>query len=377
VTERPTFPFSSSPGWGQRGTAGATIAASLAFDAIEHAYGEVEAVRGVTLTVQPGEIVCLLGPSGCGKSTLLRLAAGLERPSAGRVLIDKREVSSGSVMVPPERRGIGLVFQDFALFPHLTILHNVMYGLAAIPRRDAESAAAMALARVGLADYARDYPHTLSGGEQQRVALARAITPKPGILLMDEPFSGLDARLRDNVRDETLAVIRETRATCIVVTHDPEEAMRMADRIALMRAGRLVQLAAPEALYRAPVDLPTARFFSELNEVPGVVAAGAADSPLGRFAAPGLEEGAAAVVCVRPRGVHLGFDGEGVPGRLLRRRFLGEVDLLEIAVAGLDTPLIARARANEELRPGQDVQVSIDATDVLVFPRKSGAPVGS
>jgi iron(III) transport system ATP-binding protein len=370
---RPTFPFSSSPGWGQRGTAGATIAASLTFDKVEHAYGEVEAVRGVDLTVKPGEIVCLLGPSGCGKSTLLRLAAGLERPTGGRVFIDAREVSSPTVLVPPEKRNVGLVFQDFALFPHLTILENVMYGLASIPRRDAESTALTALSRVGLADYGRDYPHTLSGGEQQRVALARAIAPKPGILLMDEPFSGLDARLRDNVRDETLAVVRETRATCIVVTHDPEEAMRMADRIALMRAGRLVQLAPPEDLYRRPADLPTARFFSELNEMPGTVQSGFAACALGRFAAPGFADATPVTVCVRPRGVRIAKEGAGVPGRLLARRFLGEVDLLEIAVTGLETPLVARSRPSGDIAPGQDVRVSVDEDDVLVFAREARA----
>ena len=212
-----------------------------------------------------------------------------------------------------------------------------------------------ALARVGLADYGNDYPHTLSGGEQQRVALARAITPRPGILLMDEPFSGLDARLRDSVRDETLAVIRETRATCIVVTHDPEEAMRMADRIALMRAGRLIQLAPPEALYRTPIDLQTARFFSEINEMPGIVSGGVADCALGRFPAPGVADGDA-VVCIRPRGIRLERDGEGVDGRLLTRRFLGEVDLLEVGVDGLPVPIVVRAGGGEARHAGDGRQ---------------------
>lgn len=372
MNARAGFSFALSPRWGQRGTAGATIATALAFDGVEHAYGAVEAVRGVSLTIEPGEIVCLLGPSGCGKSTLLRLAAGLEAPAAGRVLIDGREVSSRTHIVPPEKRGIGYVFQDFALFPHLTILQNVAFGLGSIPRADAESAARMALSRVGLSDYVADYPHALSGGEQQRVALARAIAPKPGILLMDEPFSGLDARLRDDIRDETLAVMRETRATCLVVTHDPEEAMRMADRIALMRSGRIVQVGPPEALYRSPTDLATARFFSELNELSGIVRNGAAETPLGRFPAPGVPEGAVVDVGVRLQGIHVAAGRDGVPGRVLRRRFLGEVDLVEIAVQGLDTPILARTRNATMATPGADIAITTEPADVLVFPRLSG-----
>jgi len=365
------FSFESGPRWGARGTAGATIAAGLGFDDVAHAYRGVPSVRGVSLAVDAGEILCLLGPSGCGKSTLLRLAAGLEQPTAGRVTIDGREVSSSRRVVPPERRGLGLMFQDFALFPHLTILQNVMYGLAGIPRADAEKTALTALGRVGLADYGRDYPHALSGGEQQRVALARAIAPKPGILLMDEPFSGLDARLRDTVRDETLAVMRETRATCIVVTHDPEEAMRMADRIALMRAGRLVQLGTPADLYRRPVDLGAARFFSEVNELSGTVGGGVAMTPLGRFAAPDCADGAVVDVCVRPQSLAVSAPERpgGVAGRLLRRRFLGEVDLLEVAIAGHDVPLTIRSRETVTRPPGSDVSVHVAREEVLVFAR--------
>jgi iron(III) transport system ATP-binding protein len=355
-------------GWGPRGTAGAVIAAGLAFEGVSHSYGDLAAVTGVDLAIRAGEIVCLLGRSGCGKSTLLRLAAGLESPASGRILIDGVEMSTARRVVPPERRGVGLMFQDFALFPHLTILENVGYGLTRLPRADARSTALVALARVGLVEHANDYPHQLSGGEQQRVALARAIAPKPGVLLMDEPFSGLDARLRDQVRDETLAVMRETRATCVVVTHDPEEAMRVADRVALMRAGRIVQLATPEELYRRPVDLLSARFFSELNEMTGVVRAGFAETPIGRVPTD-LAEGTPVDICVRLQGVRVTPPGTGVPGRLLRRRFLGEVHLLEVAVAGLDKPLVSRCRDGTGLQVGRDVGVHLVDEDVLVFPR--------
>ncbi|QCK87279.1 ABC transporter ATP-binding protein [Phreatobacter aquaticus] len=363
-----TFPgIEAAARWGRRGTAGPAIAQSLGFDRVSHAYGKVRALDDVTLAIEPGEIVCLLGPSGCGKTTLLRIASGIEQPIAGRVLMDGREVAGPGGFVPPERRGIGLVFQDFALFPHLTNLANVMFGLKALPKAEAERVARLALDRVGLAAHAMDYPHALSGGEQQRVALARAVAPRPGILLMDEPFSGLDSRLRDLIREETLAVMRETRATCIVVTHDPEEAMRMADRIVLMRAGRIVQQGSAGDLYRRPIDLDAARFFSDINEVPGIVRGGKLVTPVGYFAAPGFAEGAVALAAIRPQAIFARPPGMCVPGRLIAKRFLGEVDFLEIAVDGLDQPLKARVRSAETLIEGRDIGVDVAASEVLVF----------
>lgn len=358
------------PDWGQRGTAPAIIASRLTFEAVTHAYDGVPSLKGVSLDVAPGEIVCLLGHSGCGKTTLLRIVAGLEQPSSGRVSIDGVEMAGPARFVPPERRGVGLMFQDYALFPHLTILANVMFGLTFLDRAAAERAARAALGRVGLEAYASDYPHALSGGEQQRVALARAIVPRPSVLLMDEPFSGLDRRLRDNVRDETIAVLRETRATALVVTHDPEEAMRMADRIALMRGGVLVQIGTAEDLYARPVDLFAARFFSEVNVIPGVAQAGSVATALGRFAAPGFADGAAVDVCVRLPGLLLDPPEGGIPGRVLRQRFLGEVCLVEVVVDGLDRPLKARMRAPAApYAVGTDVFVGTDPRDVLVFSR--------
>jgi iron(III) transport system ATP-binding protein len=360
---------STRPQWGRRGTTGAAIAVRLAYENVSHAYDEVLAVDRVDLQIEPAEIVCLLGPSGCGKTTLLKLAAGLEIPASGRVLIDGLEVSGPARFVPPEKRGVGLMFQDFALFPHLSILANVKFGLAGLPRDVAEAEARKALQRVGLERYADLYPHALSGGEQQRVALARAVAPRPSVLLMDEPFSGLDSRLRDDVREETLAVLRETRATCIIVTHDPEEAMRMADRIVLMRSGRVVQAGSAADLYHSPTDLAAARFFSELNEVPGIVAGGVVSTPLGTFGRQGVVDGEAVTVCVRPHGVQVAPAGSGqVPGRLISRRFLGEVELLEIAVDGLDMPIKARARQTVTAAVGSEVGILIDEAAVLMFP---------
>jgi iron(III) transport system ATP-binding protein len=242
-------------------------------------------------------VLCLLGPSGCGKSTLLRIAAGVERPSSGRILLDEQEVAGPNRFMPPEKRGVGLMFQDFALFPHLSILDNVAFGLKSLTRSEAKAEAHAALERVGLGHYAGEYPHILSGGEQQRVALARAIAPRPSVLLMDEPFSGLDPRLREKMREETLAILHETHATCIVVTHDAEEAMRMGDRVVLMRKGSVAQIGKALDLYRAPKDILAARTFSDLNELPARVEQGSAVTPLGRFSVGALPDGTEASAC--------------------------------------------------------------------------------
>lgn len=353
--------------WGRRGTAGATIASRLSFEDIRHDYDGMPALAGVTLDVEPGEVLCLLGRSGCGKTTLLKVAAGLERPSAGRVMIDGQEVAGPKIFVAPEKRGVGLMFQDYALFPHLTILANVMFGLTSLPRGDAAREARRVLGRVGLERYADDYPHVLSGGEQQRVALARAIVPRPSVLLMDEPFSGLDRRLRESVREETLAVLRETRATCIIVTHDPEEAMRLGDRIALMRDGRLLQLGTARELYDRPIDLEAARFFGDINEFDGVVEAGAVATPLGPIAAPGFAERTSVTVGVRLPGVRVGAPTGAARGRVIARHFLGVVDHVEIAVEGVDRPVLARLRDVSAATVGAEVGLGADPRDVLLF----------
>jgi iron(III) transport system ATP-binding protein len=345
----------------------ATIAAKLSYDHITHRYGDVVAVRDFSLVIEPGQIVCLLGRSGCGKTTLLRLAAGVEEPAEGRVLINDREVSGGAGFLPPERRNVGLMFQDFALFPHLTNLANVMFGLKALPKAEAEREAMRALDRVGLGALAQAYPHMLSGGEQQRVALARAVAPRPSVLLMDEPFSGLDRRLREEVREGTLNVLRESRVTCIIVTHDPEEALRMGDRIVLMNRGRLVQAGTPAEIYTRPKDLFVARFFCDLNEVEGTVRGGFAQTALGRFAAPGLPEGSAAVVAIRPQALRIRPGGTGARCRIQHRQFLGHVDLVEMAVEGLDSPLQGRLLRDAIPQINDDLRVEFDPAEVLVF----------
>ena len=300
-------------------------------------------VDDVSLEIQPGQVMCLLGPSGCGKSTTLRLIAGVEQQDSGEINVDGVLMSDAAQRVPPERRGIGLMFQDFALFPHLSVAANVGYGLRA---RSAEKKARVrdVLARVEMERYAQAYPHQLSGGEQQRVALARALAPRPRIMLMDEPFSGLDNRLRDGIRDETLSILKAEDTAVLLVTHEPEEAMRMADKIALMREGRIVQQGAPYNVYTRPVDKAAVAFFSDTNVIETRVQGALAQTPFGQFLAPGHPDGTMLEIIVRPQHVRVDFDRSGLPpaptmaegtparARVQRARFMGSESLVDFVL---------------------------------------------
>lgn len=354
--------------WGPRGTAGVSFAATLEFDAVDVRLGGRVVLDQFSLTLRPGEIVCLLGESGSGKSTALRVAAGIQKVHAGSVRINGETVSSATATVPADRRGIGLMFQDFALFPHLTVLQNVLFGLRNLGKGPALAQARAALRRVGLGDREADYPHLLSGGQQQRLALARSVAPRPGVLLLDEPFSSLDARLRETVREETLAVLRETHVTSLIVTHDPEEAMLLGDRVALLRHGRIAQIGTASEIYNRPVDLAAARFFSPLSEVEAVVSDGAATIPLGTVSAPGIADGRRVTVAIRPAGgAQLKRTGSGTPGRLTSKRDAIGIDICEVMVEGLDAPIGIRQPADPDLRVGQDVFVTLNEEHVLVF----------
>ena len=361
---------------GLRARAAATFAASLTLENVTRRYGETAALAGIDLDVAPGEIVCLLGPSGCGKTTLLRVIAGIEKPSSGRVLINDREVAGPSKFVTPENRNVGLMFQDFALFPHLKIVDNVAFGLKALPRADAVQAARAILERVGLTAQAEAYPSTLSGGQQQRVALARAIVPRPAVMLMDEPFSGLDVQLRDSMQEETLSLLRETRATSLIVTHHPEEAMRLGDRIVVLRDGRILQAGQAEQLYRDPASLFVARLFSEINEIRTRVRTGAVHTAAGSFPAPGLADGSEAVLCIRERGNTLvrsvNGSSPGMRGRVIERKFLGDLVRLDVAVEGFEQPLKVRVSEKDTLPKGTEVRLLIEPAGVLVFPADFG-----
>ncbi len=355
----------------------------LRTDGLTRRVGERAIVDAVTLSVAAGQVTCLLGPSGCGKTTTLRIVAGVDRQDAGSVTLDGTVVSDDARHDPPESRGVGLMFQDFALFPHLTVARNVAFGLRRGP--GVEARVRELLERVDLASYADKHPHELSGGEQQRVALARALAPRPKVMLMDEPFSGLDNRLRDGIRDETLGVLKDEGTAVLLVTHEPDEAMRMADEIALMRDGRIVQQAAPYNLYNAPADRAAAAFFSDVNVIEGVVRGALTDTPFGRFLAPGHAEGAEVDIVFRPQHVRLDFDRsgrgpaptatEGAPARgtVVRARFMGKESLVEFAMEDGRSRVTATVPAVFLPKPGTVMWLSIRRDRCFVFRRE---PIG-
>jgi len=352
---------------------------ALAFEHVSHAYGDVLAVDDVSLSVEREELVCLLGPSGCGKTTALRVAAGLEPLQRGRVSMNGRTVADGAADVPPERRNVGLVFQDYALFPHLNVAENVAFGLAGRGAAERRAGALAALTQVGMAEYAEAYPHLLSGGQQQRVALARALAPKPSVMLLDEPFSGLDRQLRNQVRDEALHVLKESGAATLMVTHDPEEAMFMADRVAVMRAGRIVQVGPPSELYIAPRDAFVAGFFGEVNRLEGTVENGRVDTPLGTLEVKDLATGTAVEVLIRPEALRLEetLSSGGVIARVLAARMLGRSSLIHLSVAGANGhDLHLHARIPGRFLPAEaaDMSLSLDRSQAFVFPAAGSMP---
>ena len=350
----------------------------LSFRGVSHSYDGTPALRGFDLEVGEGEIVCLVGPSGCGKTTALRLAAGLERLQRGEVAVAGRTVAGAGRHLPPEARGVGFVFQEFALFPHMTVADNIAFGLRReSPRRRRDIVAGM-LRTVGLERSGGKYPHMLSGGEQQRVALARALAPRPAILLLDEPFSGLDVRLREAVRDHALDVLRELSASVLLVTHDAEEAMYAGDRIAVLQQGALVQTGEPACVYGRPASPFVARFLGDLNWVHGVVRGTSVDSPIGPVDAAGCGEGERVDVLIRPEGLRLCTrDGAaGRPALVLDSRLLGYGNLVRLR---LDDGSELRARVAERTvpPPGSRVAIRAESDAVFVFscdPRGSRPP---
>ncbi len=351
--------------------------AVLYMENITHDFGRVRAVDQVTLDVQPGEVVCLLGPSGCGKSTLLRIAASLEELQQGQVMIngENMRLPSGKV-IPPEKRNVGLMFQESALFPHLSVLDNVTFGLTRLSARDRRERAMHFLDKLGMADQAERYPHMLSGGQQQRVALARALAPGPKLMLLDEPFSALDARLRDRIRDDTLHLLKKAGAGTLLVTHDPEEALFMADRIALMRDGRILQMDHPVDLYCRPRDPFVATFFGELNRLEGVVENGQVSTPLGKVDAPGMDDGTPVVVMIRPQGLRVVIvgpeDERHRTSHVIMSKLLGRNSMVHICMHDAEN----REYHVHSAMPGvflpqehQTVELHLDPSQTFVFPR--------
>lgn len=332
----------------------------LTVEAVSRAYGARRAVVEADLQLEAGQITCLLGPSGSGKSTLLRLIAGLEPVDAGVIRAGEEVLSRPGHTVAPERRGTGLVFQDYALFPHLTVLDNVRFGLTALPRAERKVRAMAALERVGLADRARDWPHALSGGEQQRVALARSLVREPAAILLDEPFSGLDAHLKAGVRDDLTAALRAAGAAVLIVTHDAAEALMIADRLVLMDAGRVIQSGEPTDCYERPASVAAARLLGEVNALPVTVSNGVAGTVWGPTPAAGLADGPAWLL-LRPQDLSVG--GEGPEAAVSAHRFGGRFSEIGVNLDGqalhLHTPGVGP-------RPGETVRIRADLTRACI-----------
>lgn len=355
------------------------VAPRLEIKGVSRTFGCREVVSDVSLLIMPGQLTCLLGPSGCGKSTTLRIIAGVDRQDTGTILIDGEIVSDRRIHIPPELRSVGFMFQEFALFPHLTVGQNVAFGIKG-RRAEKRKRVDNLLGKMGMEGFKDSFPYELSGGEQQRVALARALAPKPRIMLMDEPFASLDERLRDRVRDEALEVLKGEQTAVLMVTHDPREAMRMSDEIAFMRQGRIIQQGAPFEIYNSPVDRDTAAFFSDLNMVHGVVRDACVETVFGKFPTPGLVDGADVEVIIRPQHVRIDFDrggkgplatsSDGVAARgvVHRSRYMGNTSLVEFRMEFDNSILVATVPSAFLPNPGAPLWLSFRRDRCLVYP---------
>ena len=335
---------------------------ALRLSGVCKSFGDTQAVAEVSLKLGYGDILCLLGPSGCGKTTLLRLIAGFDTPDAGTVHIGGRTAYDAGVNESPERRRVGMVFQEGALFPHLTVAQNIAFGLRRWRQRKEQ--AAVALRMVELEGYGSRYPHQLSGGQQQRVALARALAPAPEVILMDEPFSSLDAGLRTQLRADTRAILKERRATAVCVTHDQEEAMQLGDAVAVMQAGRIVQAGSPEAAFHQPDNRFAAEFFGAADFLPAWQDGDCLASEVGRMPWPECwpspwPAGRDLQVMARPDCLDIVADAAGT-GVVIGREFLGAFYLYLV-----ELPSGRRVRSLQShvvsLEPGSRVRISVRA----------------
>lgn len=333
---------------------------SVTLTRIRRAYDGAMALDDVSLQAPDGDVLALLGPSGSGKSTILRLIAGLEPVDSGEIRFGDDIVSAPGRTLAPEARRVGMVFQDYSLFPHLNAARNVAFGLEHLSRADRDTEALRWLDRVGLGRRAHAFPHELSGGEQQRVALARALAPGPRAVLLDEPFSGLDPMLRADLRETTLAALAETCTTTVFVTHDAEEALLVADRLAILKAGRLLQEASPREAYDNPASLDAAAALGPVNVFEGRVENGSIVSPFGRVRASHLDSGTHAHVVVRAEALLL---KPGSTARVLDVRPHGAHDLVRIAAQGV----VWRALGAPRAQLGEAVDVEIQASGAFAF----------
>jgi iron(III) transport system ATP-binding protein len=349
----------------------------LAATDLHKAFGNQSVLAGIELTVPEGSLTAILGPSGSGKTTLLRVLAGFERSDRGVITLGDRVVEDGHHYLPPEERGIGYVPQEGALFPHLTVEKNIGFGLSRGDRRDGRVGRLAEM--VGLADLTDRYPHQLSGGQQQRVALARALAIAPEVVLLDEPFSSLDAGLRSSVRADVQRVLRDAGTTAVLVTHDQDEALSMADLVAVIRDGRIGQTGTPQELYEHPVDPAMAEFLGDANLIRGSVDSAVASTPLGtlplRSGSTRVARPTPAVIMVRPEQVEIwpGRSVHGLAARVLESEFHGHDTVMRVAPdssSGMGA-IVARTDGGLALAPGTEVTVTARGP-VLAWPDDSG-----
>lgn len=331
-------------------------------------YAGVTAVHNLTLSITQGEFLSLLGPSGCGKTTTLRLIAGLDSLSGGTISIDNRLVSSPTCFVPPEKRGVGIVFQDYALFPHMTVFENISFGLYGRSKAVIKTRVEELLDLVGLSGEGKKYPHELSGGQRQRVALARSLAPSPSVILLDEPFSNLDAELRTVLRHETKEILKAGGATVILVTHDQEEAFSLSDRVGLLNAGRLEQLGTPYQIYHHPASRFIADFVGKADFIPSTVQGGFIVSKIGKFHydGPAYPDSTAVELMIRPDDVTIAPDprGEAVIAEV---RFLGADALYSIELP--DKTYLHSFGLSAKLMPkGLRVKIGVNPAHIVAFP---------
>ncbi len=345
-----------------------------------HWFGSSVALQDLSLTIEESEVVCLLGPSGCGKSTALRIAAGLEKAQKGIVRVGGEVASTADFHIPAEDRNVGLVFQDYALFPHLSVIDNVKFGLGKGGFSNSTEMATNALEMVNMGGFSSKFPHTLSGGEQQRVALARALAPRPQVMLLDEPYSGLDARLRENIRDEVLHLLRKEGCATLMVTHDSEEAMFMADRIIVMERGRIVQAGTPEELYFNPINSFVAGIFGELNKFNGRVELNNISSELADFPLNGMEKGQSVEIVIRPEALEISSMEPGAPSfkaRVIESRLLGRMSYIHLSsFSSSMTEVVDDIHVHCKMpgrvlpNPGEIVDVNIDLAQAFIFKKE-------
>lgn len=329
------------------------------------------AIADVSFSLREGEILCLLGPSGCGKTTTLRLIAGFEPVTSGEIYLAGQLVSAPGALVPTEQRRVGMVFQEYALFPHLRVKDNIAFGLRHLSPKERRTQVQTMLSLIGLSGLERRYPHELSGGQQQRVALARALVQKPVILLLDEPFSNLDPDMTRKMRQDVHDLLIRTRTTAILVTHDHEEAFTMADRVAVLNNGRLEQLDTPEAIYHTPSTPFVADFVGQADFIPGLVQNGKVATEIGEF--PNqvhYQNGTRVVVMIRPDDVHI-VPAEHSPARILARQFRGSENLYTVGLPS--GQVIHSSEASTSVYPiGIQVALQVIATHTVLFEQNAG-----